>query len=135
MSDLLPCPFCGTIEHMEIKETGLYPTVGGYTDLSIVEVTHTCSIPKGGFKHYIACAGRDPDSAVKEWNTRQPSVSEIIRKFVAEHRIHGPSVVYQSDGVCANGLLLIEKLCSAVGYCPEDKTEDKSHAKLELTYP
>ena len=41
---------------------------------------------------------------------------EIVRAFVAKHRIDCPEVIHQTDYVIVDGYSLIEDLCDAAGY-------------------
>jgi hypothetical protein len=75
MSELLPCPFCGGLKEITIKENRHSPTMKGEGSLISVDIKHWC-YGRGIQRLLIGVTGRDYDQAINTWNTRTPIAQE-----------------------------------------------------------
>jgi hypothetical protein len=53
----------------------------------------------------------------------EQQLSEIVKEFVARHRLSCAESIYQTDGAIEAAYEFIERLCDVVGYYQED-TDD-----------
>lgn len=67
MSELKPCPFCGSSK-VEIRKNK-YWTGGDYITINVT-LTHWCNYPECLYKYSIILSGSTEERVTKMWNTR-----------------------------------------------------------------
>lgn len=72
----------------------------------------------------VLCGNNDPGSpctGLDEDYDKGWQLLQFCRKFINDHEINCPEVVYQSDRVVINAQEFIEKVCDIVGYHVHDE--------------
>lgn len=79
--ELLPCPFCNDGETI-IDEKYMPPTMNGKMETISATVMHWCPKKDGQPSGLcISMIGRDRESAIKAWNTRQTTQPEYSGSY------------------------------------------------------